>query len=52
MAVGDFTIACFRMHGRAARKTLVRNPQEPDTTQHTSGQILVSRRVTVRTTLV
>ena len=41
MAVGDYVIACPGMHGKAARKTRVRSPQEPDTTQHTSGQKLV-----------
>ena len=41
MAVGDYTIACLGMHGKAARKTRVRTPQEPDTTQHTSGQKFV-----------
>ena len=52
MAVGDYTIACLGMHGKAARKTRVRSPQEPDTTQHTPGQKLVLRRVTIRTKLV
>ena len=42
MAGGDYyTIACLAMHGKAARKTQVRSPQEPDITQHTSGQKLV-----------
>ena len=41
MAVGDYAIACPSMHGKAARKTRVRNPQEPDTTQYTSVQKLV-----------
>ena len=52
MAVGDYVIACVGIHGKAARKTRVRGPQEPDTTQHTSGQKLVLQRVTIQTTLV
>ena len=52
MAVGGYTIACLGMHGRAAQKTRVQSPQEQDTMQHTSGQKLVLRRVTIRTTLV
>ena len=52
MAVGDYTIACLGMHGKAARKTRVRSSQEPDTTQHTPGQKLVLQRVTIRTKLV
>ena len=45
MAVGDYPIACLAMHGKAARKTQVRSPQEPDTTQHTSGQKLVFTKI-------
>ena len=41
MAVGDNAIACPGMHGKAARKTRARSPQEPDKTQHTSGRKLV-----------
>ena len=38
IAVGDYVIACPGMQGRAARKTRVRRPQEPDMTQRTFGQ--------------
>ena len=38
MAGGDYAIACLGMHGKAARKTRIRSLQEPDTTQHTSGE--------------
>ena len=41
MVVDDDAIASPGIHGKAARKTRVRSPQEPDTTQHTSGQKLV-----------
>ena len=44
MEVGDYVIACPGMHGKAIRKTSVRNPQEPDTTQHTSGQKLAFKK--------
>ena len=41
MAVRDYMTANLAMRGRAARKTLVRISQEPDTTQHISVQKLV-----------
>ena len=44
MAVRDYMIGSFGMHGKAARKTRVRSLQEPDTSQYTFGQKLVFTR--------
>ena len=41
MAVSDYAVACLSMHGKAARKTGVQSPPEPDATQHTSREMLV-----------
>ena len=44
MEVGDYVIACPGMHAKAIRKISVRNPQKPDTTQHTSRQKLAFKK--------